>query len=120
MPKFNQELSFFLEQTNFNSQINKGIDLIITGEGSIDKQTLEGKVIKGIGAIAIQNNIPFYIIAGIVKDKYLLGKNLKPSGINSIMELDVSFEDAIKNASKYINEIANDIVRNLKNDIVNR
>jgi glycerate kinase len=107
-------IEFVLEQTNFSDQINKGIDLIITGEGSVDKQTLEGKVIKGISTIAIQNNIPFYIISGIVKDKQLIEKHLKPSGIHSIMELDVSLENAIKNASKHVSAIANNIVRNIK------
>lgn len=53
-----------------------------------------------------------------MKDRQLIEKHLKPSGINSIMELDVTFEDAIKNASKYVNAIANDIVRNIKKDIV--
>lgn len=110
-------IEFIMTQTKFNEQLNN-VDLIITGEGSVDKQTIEGKVIKGISTIAIQNNIPFYIIAGIVKDKQLIEKHLKPSGINSIMELDVSFEDAIKNASKYLNAIAYDIVRNQKNDII--
>lgn len=109
-------IDFVLEQTQFKQYLNQDIDLIITGEGSVDKQTLEGKVIKGISALAIQNNIPFYIIAGIVKDKQLIEKHLKPSGINSIMELNVSYEDAIKNASKYLNAIAYDIVRNLEND----
>lgn len=109
-------IDFVLEQTQFKQYLNQDIDLIITGEGSVDKQTLEGKVIKGISALAIQNNIPFYIIAGIVKDKQLIEKHLKPSGINSIMELNVSYGDAIKNASKYLNAIAYDIVRNLEND----
>lgn len=109
-------IDFVLEQTQFKQYLNQDIDLIITGEGSVDKQTLEGKVIKGISALASQNNIPFYIIAGIVKDKQLIEKHLKPSGINSIMELNVSYGDAIKNASKYLNAIAYDIVRNLEND----
>lgn len=113
-------IDFVMEQTQFKYYLNQNIDLIITGEGSVDKQTLEGKVVKGISTIAIQNNIPFYIIAGIVKDKQLIEKYLKPSGINSIMELGVSLEDAIKNASKYLNTIVYDIVRNIKNDIVNR
>ena len=106
-------IDFVMDQTQFKQYLNQNIDLIITGEGSVDKQTLEGKVVKGISTIAIQNNIPFYIIAGIVKDRQLIEKHLKPSGVNSIMELEVSFEDAIKNASKYLNAIAYGIVRNL-------
>jgi len=109
--KIQSGIEFVLEQTNFNNQINKAIDLIITGEGTVDKQTLQGKVVKGISSIAIQNNIPFYIIAGIVKDKQLIEKHLKPSGISAIMELDISFEDAIKNASEHINTIANKLLK---------
>lgn len=112
--KIQSGIEFVLDQTNFNNQINKGIDLIITGEGSVDKQTLQGKVVKGISNISKKYNVPFYIVSGIVKDKNLVVEALSPLGISSIMELDVSIDDAMKNASKYVNAIANDIVRNIK------
>lgn len=114
--KMQSGIEFVLEQTNFNNQINKGIDLIITGEGSVDKQTLQGKVVKGISDVSKKNNIPFYIVAGIVKDKDIIVEGLSPLGISSIMELGVSVDEAMKNASKHVNAIANAIFRNIKKD----
>lgn len=111
--KMQSGIEFVLEQTNFNNQINKGIDLIITGEGSVDKQTLQGKVVKGISDISKKYNVPFFIVAGIVKDKDLIVEGLSPLGISSIMELGVSVDEAMKNASKHVNAITNEIVKNL-------
>lgn len=102
-------IDFVLDQTKFKDHLNNKVDFIITGEGSVDKQTLEGKVIKGVSEVANKHKIPFYIIAGVVKDKGLIEKKLKPAGINSIMELNVSFEDAIRNAFKHIRKIAFEI-----------
>lgn len=106
-------INFVIEQTKFKDHLNDKIDLIITGEGSVDKQTLEGKVVKGVNEIATKYKIPFYIVAGVVKDKKLIKENLNPVGISSIMELNVSFEDAVKNAALLLNSIAFNIVSDL-------
>jgi glycerate kinase len=98
-------IDFVMEQTGFDALLKDHVDLIITGEGSVDKQTIEGKVIKGISERAIQNNIPFSIISGVVKDEKLIRENLNPKSINSIMELGVTIEDAIQNAATHITNI---------------
>lgn len=98
-------IDFVMEQTGFDALLKDHVDLIITGEGSVDKQTIEGKVIKGISERAIQNNIPFSIISGVVKDEKLIRENLNPKSINSIMELGVTIEDAIQNAASHITDI---------------
>lgn len=103
-------IDFVLGQTKFKNHLIDKIDIIITGEGSVDKQTLEGKVVKGVSEIANKHKIPFYIVAGIVKDEQLIKEKLKPAGVSSIMELNVSFEDAIKNAAKHIKKIGYEIV----------
>jgi glycerate kinase len=51
------------------------IDLVITGEGSIDTQTLQGKGPFGVAKRAKANSIPVIGIAGkvpLVEDKNLL------------------------------------------------
>lgn len=104
--KIQTGIDFVMEQTGFETIIKSNVDLIITGEGSVDKQTLEGKVIKGISDRANQNNIPFSIIAGIIKDKKLVLENLKPKSMHSIMDLGVTVEDAFQNAKGHIVKIA--------------
>ncbi|AWG20995.1 hypothetical protein FFWV33_05305 [Flavobacterium faecale] len=98
-------IDFVMEQTGFDVVIQNNIDLIITGEGSVDKQTIEGKVIKGISERARQNKIPFAIVAGIVKDMDLITDNLKPESIQSIMDLGVTVEDAMQNAAVHLTEM---------------
>jgi glycerate kinase len=41
-------------------------DLVITGEGSLDDQTLYGKGLAGVATIAIRQNVPAFAIAGRV------------------------------------------------------
>jgi glycerate kinase len=104
-------IDFVMEQTGFDLLLKNQVDLIITGEGSVDKQTIEGKVIKGISERAIQNQIPFSIITGIVKDSKLIQENLHPKSIASIMELGVTIEDAMTNASLHIRSIAYKMIK---------
>jgi glycerate 2-kinase len=58
-------INYFLDITDFNSCLQKA-DLIITGEGSIDSQTLNGKGPFGVAERAKQKGIPVIGIAGKV------------------------------------------------------
>jgi glycerate kinase len=109
--KIKSGIDFVMEQTGFDTLLKDNIDLIITGEGSVDKQTIEGKVIKGISERALKNQIPFSIIAGIVKDKKLIEENLHPESIHSIMEMGVSTEDAMKNASAHLTALGYQVMK---------
>ena len=106
-------IDFMLEQTHFNKHFNAKIDLIITGEGSVDTQTLHGKVVKGISDISEKYHVPFCIVAGIVKDKDLIVEGLSPLSIHSIMELGVSVDDAMNNASNYLSNLTFELMKNI-------
>jgi glycerate kinase len=56
-------IDYFLELTNFAETIQTA-DLLITGEGCIDLQTLEGKAPMGVAIVAKKNKIPVIGIAG--------------------------------------------------------
>lgn len=58
-------IDHFLDITGFDRALQKA-DLVITGEGSIDLQTLEGKGPYGIAVRAKQKNIPVIALAGKV------------------------------------------------------
>lgn len=109
--KMQSGIDFVMEQTGFDALLQNKVDLIITGEGSLDKQTIEGKVIKGISQRAQQYNVPFAIVAGVVKDVDVITTNLKPERIQSIMELGVTVEDAMNNASLYLTEMTYQLVK---------
>lgn len=58
-------IDHFLDTTRFDAALQRA-DLIITGEGSIDLQTLEGKGPYGVAVRAKQKNIPVVALAGKV------------------------------------------------------
>ncbi len=66
---FNAELvagaEYFLQITNFRESLEK-CDLVITGEGSLDEQTLQGKAPFAVSLLAKQFHIPVIGIAGRV------------------------------------------------------
>lgn len=58
-------IDYFLSITNFEEQLAQA-DLVITGEGSIDVQTLQGKGPYGVAKKAKQRGLPLIGIAGKV------------------------------------------------------
>ncbi|MEZ4956192.1 MAG: glycerate kinase [Saprospiraceae bacterium] len=53
----------FLTLTHFEEQV-KNADLIISGEGKLDSQTLEGKVINGVMNISQKHQKPLLLVVG--------------------------------------------------------
>jgi len=58
-------IDYFLDLTNFDQELERA-DLLITGEGSIDLQTLQGKGPFGVAKRAFENQIPVIGLAGMV------------------------------------------------------
>ena len=59
-------IDFVLESVKFSREI-KNADLILTGEGAIDEQSLNGKVIAGVCKAALDQAIPVIGFAGRVE-----------------------------------------------------
>ena len=74
-------IDYFLAVTNFDEALQQA-DLVITGEGSIDLQTLEGKAPYGVAVRAKKKNIPVIGMAGKLPEA-------------SCAELDVYFDELI-------------------------
>lgn len=58
-------IDYFLKLTHFVQELEK-TDYIITGEGSIDEQTLSGKAPYGVAKIAKKHNIPCIALGGAI------------------------------------------------------
>lgn len=56
-------IDLIIETLNVEEHI-KNADLVFTGEGKIDRQTLYGKTIAGVAQIAMKHNVPVIAIAG--------------------------------------------------------
>ncbi|RHJ90629.1 glycerate kinase [Parabacteroides bouchesdurhonensis] len=87
-------IDLLLEAFDFKNLI-KNADLIITGEGKVDRQTIMGKVPSGILREAQKQNIPVIIIAGSVEDTEELNK-AGFKGVFSITPSPVSLEAAME------------------------
>ena len=75
-----------LDLVGFDTIISQ-CDLVISGEGKLDKQTYEGKVIDGIAKRCIKYHIPLDLIVGIstinnIKDKYPCIKNVYETNVS--------------------------------------
>src|SRR6478736_5706839 len=67
--KLENGIEYFLDLTGFDKALEKA-DLVITGEGSIDEQTLQGKGPFGVANRAKQKNIPVIGLAGKIPLDY--------------------------------------------------
>ena len=76
----------------------KNADLVITGEGKIDTQTLHGKTVLGLASIAKKFKVPVIVIAGTmgndIEKIYGFGVTSVFSIINKPMELSEAIEQA--------------------------
>ena len=87
----------------------KDVNLIITGEGKIDNQTLQGKLIKGITDRANHAKIPIAAICGTLdvspQELQEIGINYATSVINRPMNLDEALKygyEGVRNATFYL------------------
>lgn len=88
-----------------------GADLVITAEGSLDHQTLEGKTPHGVSRLARKHGIPVYALAGRLADEDLLHQHF--DGIASIVNAPMTLEEAIANASSLLEKAATRLARTL-------
>lgn len=97
-----------MEQTRFETHLND-TDLVLTGEGKIDGQTLQGKLIAGIAGAAQKRNIPVAALCGALM---VSPADLQPLGITyaaSILPCPMTLEEAIpyayegvRNSTRYL------------------
>lgn len=89
----------------------KGADLVITGEGRFDAQTLRGKTPFGVARIARQHGVPVVVIAGTLGEGY---QALYEHGIDAAFALasgPMTLEQACAEAPRLLRERAGDIAR---------
>lgn len=89
----------------------KEADLIVTGEGKIDDQTLQGKVISRLGAMAREYGKRMVAVGGVIESIDLASAGIDRS--YAIIDQAKHKEDAMKNASDYLQNIGQEIARSL-------
>ena len=102
-----------LDAVDFDRRLD-GTDLVITGEGRIDAQSVQGKVISGIAKRTAPRNIPLVAIVGGIGPGAEAAYDLGVTAMFSINRAAESFaESAPKSAENYRRTLA-DLLRLIK------
>ncbi|SDD87772.1 glycerate kinase [Pricia antarctica] len=106
--KLTEGIGLVLDTLNMDEYLKKA-DVVITGEGKIDQQTLYGKTIAGIAKMAKRHNVPVIVITGKIGDAiggiYENGVTAVFSIVDQPMELEHAITDAprlIQNCTKAV------------------
>jgi glycerate 2-kinase len=99
-----------MKEIDFEKHIQDA-DLILTGEGKLDSQTLSGKVIAGVAKTAKRHQVPVLVLCG--------GMDLEPASFDklgilaafSIVPGPCSLEEGMRNSPKWITERTETIMR---------
>ena len=106
-------IDLILEVTQFEKHLQNA-DYIMTGEGSIDSQTIHGKTISGIAKIALKYNIPVIAFGGRVTED---AQNLYDIGVRALFSITnevKTLSKALVDGKKYLEITANNIYRLLE------
>ena len=83
-----------------------GADWVITGEGQFDEQSLRGKVVAGVAALARRQGVKIAVLAGRVQ---LSEAQWRKAGVNlvrAIAPAEMSTFDAMRQASELLSSAA--------------
>lgn len=101
--------------TGLDEKINSA-DMVITGEGKVDTQTLSGKVVKGVAALATKHKKKCIAFAG---KSDLNKQQLKAVGIDEVITLvdtSTTETEAITDAALLLEKRVADYISNCKSD----
>ena len=103
-------IELILDLIDFDRRI-AGADLVVTGEGSLDEQSLEGKAPVGVAAAAVRAGIPVVAVAGRLQ---LSPPRLHEAGISAayaLADLEPDLGRSIANASSLLRRIGAQIAK---------
>jgi glycerate kinase len=106
-------IQLIMKELQLETHIKKA-DLVITGEGKIDEQTLYGKTISGIASISKKNNVPVIAIAGKVDNDIGELYKLGLTAVFSIVNQPMSLQESINHTGELIESCITNIFRVIK------
>lgn len=108
-----------LEATNFKEQL-KDAELVITGEGKIDSQTIYGKTPIGVAKLAKESGVPVIAIAGNLSHDFEVVYDYGIDALFSIVPGVTTIEEALSKAAMNIENTATNIARLYKLGLIAR
>ena len=98
------------EQNKLEKHVREA-DLVITGEGKMDQQTLSGKLVLGVADMCARHKVPAVAVCGTLA---LTPEQLKETSITcavSIIDRPLSLEEAQKDAFSLVRQTTFNVVR---------
>ena len=108
--KFAAGIDIVLDVCGFEQEL-RDADLVTTGEGRIDGQSVCGKVLYGIGMRAKEQHVPVIAIGGGVKEDSDALLDCGITAMFSIANGPMTLEYAMENGKKLIYQVAKNIIR---------
>ncbi len=99
-----------IEATGLEGKV-KGADLVITGEGGIDSQTIYGKTPIGVAKVAKKFGIPVLAVAGGISDDASVVYEHGIDGLMSIIPRPMTLDEAMAQGKKLLSDAAERIAR---------
>lgn len=103
-------VSIVIEQTHIAERI-KDADLVITGEGKVDEQTLAGKVVKGLADFCSINQVPLAVVCGTLQ---ITPEQVRDAGITyavSVLNRPMDLNQAQADAFELVKDATFHLVR---------
>ncbi|MCR6722267.1 MAG: glycerate kinase [Chitinophagaceae bacterium] len=113
LPYFNIKISSGIDLILEASDLLKYMDraeLIITGEGKLDEQSIQGKVVGKIAALARQHQIKSVAVCGVNELDEEAIQNVGLSRVVAIRDLAKSDEDSVENANRLLQQAAKSLL----------
>lgn len=89
-------------------------DVVVTGEGKIDNQTLNGKAPMGVARLAKKHNKPVFAFAGQKEEGLENKTEVLFDLISSIFDGSKTVDDCISNAGVYLTSLVSEVFANFK------
>lgn len=114
LPVLNAKKEFgaesFLNLTKYDDMLDQ-VDLVITGEGCLDAQSMNGKLVDYVTKAATQKDLPVYYFVGMCKYNELPGLNR--SHVFAIHDIADNLNDALSNAQGHLRRLTLNFVQAL-------
>lgn len=112
--KLQMGIETVLDTVNFD-EIIKGVNIVFSGEGKIDSQSIRGKVVIGVAKRTNKANIPLVAIVGDIDDDIDAAYDMGVSAIFSINRVAVDFKLAKTRAKNDLALTMDNLFRLMKN-----
>ncbi len=111
--KLQRGIDSILELTGFEEKC-RWADIVITGEGKIDSQSVCGKVIDGMATITQKHNKPLLAVVGCIDDDYAEIYNAGVGTVEACVARPMNVEYAMNETKEYLPNAAERVMRAVK------